>query len=194
MTASRGYGSVGAARKRVHDVPGLVSRVRQLEEDLAASEAEREDLDTGAGTLLGENVELGQQLKEVSAELTAVLREVRSAAVYMIDRRTHWATRSDDLSAIPRAVAYQHIAGHLIRILEAHPRGYPPAPDPEPALVATTVSCPDCAVDAAAAVPDEDWAPVQVQLEALRHCQTDKGRRAIAARIRRIVGGMVRRG
>jgi hypothetical protein len=107
-------------------------------------------------------------------KFVALLAEVRKAAVYMLERRTYWATRSTDTAAIPRAIAYQHMAGHLIRIIDAHRTSTTPA-----------VPRPDDVTDA-------DWERVAIQLDAYRHCLTEKGRQTTAARLRRLIGGIIR--
>lgn len=69
------------------DVPWLLDLVRHLEEALMASEVEREDLDTGAGMLLGENAELQHSLDEAREANAALLRERNTWARQLADMR-----------------------------------------------------------------------------------------------------------
>ena len=61
----------------------------------------------------------------VRAEAVADLRgRVRKVCLYALDRRTFWAHR-DGAAAVARAVAYQSIAGDLIRVLDSEPGSRP---------------------------------------------------------------------
>ncbi len=89
------------------DVPWLLDRVRQLEEALTASEDERGDLDTGAGTLLGENAELSHELKAS----TAALDRVRTLAANARRHSGGSHTAQVDVLSIERAIAGDVTAG-----------------------------------------------------------------------------------
>lgn len=60
--------------------PQAVEAVERLREALDLSEGEREDLDTGAGVLLGENVELENDLRETRARLADLRARVGALA------------------------------------------------------------------------------------------------------------------
>lgn len=65
------------------DVPALLAEVERLREELRLSEGEREDLDTAAGVLLGENVELEARLREAqaaAANLAALRQDLEALA------------------------------------------------------------------------------------------------------------------
>jgi len=53
-----------------------------------------------------------------AAEHKALLARLRKVAVYALGRRDHWARAEGQINAA-RAVAYQSIAGYLIRVLDS---------------------------------------------------------------------------
>lgn len=55
------------------------------------------------------------------AQLRALVRKV---CLHALERRTFWAHR-DGAAAVARAVAYQSIAGDLIRVLDSEPGSRP---------------------------------------------------------------------
>lgn len=80
MTGGYG-GAVGDARKRQAG----------LEQELAVSESEREDLDTGVDTMLGENVDLARQLEDLRGRIARVTAMVDAEVVDAIEHRVRAA-------------------------------------------------------------------------------------------------------
>lgn len=80
-------------------VPALEAEIAGLRERLAISE--RDHAETHG--------------RHVGAAIPR--SEVRRVAVYALNRRQFWAHQPGE-TAVARAVAYQHIAGELIRLLD----------------------------------------------------------------------------